>query len=118
MPLLLGMLVSLGVEATVGWRLAMVAAGIALLVTGLLYARLTQDTPQGNFEDLVRAGASGGPGASFWSAARDPRVWALFVASVPASASRSRSTISPLYFFDRFGLGLTAPARSPRASAP
>jgi len=109
MPLLLGVLVSLGVEATVGWRLAMVAPGIALLVMGVLYARMTQDTPQGNFEDLERGGARSGPGASFWSAARDPRVWALFVAyGACFGLEITLDNLAALYFFDRFGLGLTA----------
>lgn len=109
MPLLLGALVSLGVEATLGWRLAMVAPGAALLVMGLLYARVTQDTPQGNFEDLERGGAAGGPAASFWSAARDPRVWALFVAyGACFGLEITLDNLAALYFFDRFGLGLTA----------
>jgi MFS transporter, NNP family, nitrate/nitrite transporter len=109
MPLLLGVLVSLGVEATVGWRLAMVAPGLALLVIGLLYARMTQDTPQGNYEDLDRGPASSGAGASFWSAARDPRVWALFVAyGACFGLEITLDNLAALYFFDRFGLSLTA----------
>jgi len=109
MPLLLGALVSLGVEATLGWRLAMVVPGIALLVMGVLYARTTQDTPEGNFEDVARGGSGSGPGASFWSAARDPRVWALFVAyGACFGLEITLDNLAALYFFDRFGLGLTA----------
>ena len=109
MPLVLGLLVSLGVEATLGWRLAMVAPGAALFVTGLFYARVTQDTPRGNFEDLERSGAAGPPPASFCSAARDPRVWALFVAyGACFGLEITLDNLAALYFFDRFELGLTA----------
>jgi NNP family nitrate/nitrite transporter-like MFS transporter len=109
MPLLLGLLVSLGVEASYGWRLAMVAPGIALLVMGVLYARMTQDTPQGNFEDRAPATATAAAGASFWSAARDPRVWALFVAyGACFGLEITLDNLAALYFFDRFGLSLTA----------
>jgi NNP family nitrate/nitrite transporter-like MFS transporter len=109
MPLLLGVLVSFGVEATLGWRLAMVAPGVALLVMGVLYARATQDTPQGNFEDIDRGGSANPAGASFWGAARDPRVWALFVAyGACFGLEITLDNVAALYFFDRFGLGLTA----------
>ena len=109
MPLLLSVLVSFGVEATLGWRLAMLAPGVALLVMGVLYARATQDTPQGNFEDIGRGAAANAPGASFWSAARDPRVWALFVAyGACFGLEITFDNVAALYFFDRFGLGLTA----------
>ena len=80
MPLLVALLVSLGVEAKLGWRVAMIVPGLALLVMGILYSRATQDTPQGNFEDIGRSGTAVGSNASFRMAARDPRVWALSVA--------------------------------------
>ena len=109
MPLLLGLLVSVGVEEALGWRLAMLAPGVALLVMGVLYARTTQDTPGGNFEDIGRGGAAGRASASFWSAARDLRVWALFVAyGACFGLEITLDNLAALYFFDRFGLGLTA----------
>jgi hypothetical protein len=48
--------VNLGVDATLGWRLAMVLPGLALILMGLAYYRLTQDTPAGNFADLRASG--------------------------------------------------------------
>ena len=107
MPLLVALLASLGVEAWLGWRLAMLVPGAAMLVTGAFYARVTQDTPQGNFEVLPRsATASTG---SFASAARDPRVWALFVAyGACFGIEITLDNVAALYFFDRFGLSLTA----------
>src|SRR5262245_29655225 len=108
MPLLLSLLVALGVEQTLGWRLAMLAPGLALLVMGVLYARATQDTPAGNFEDLG-LGATARAGAGFFSAARDLRVWALFVAyGACFGLEITLDNLAALYFFDRFGLGLTA----------
>ena len=109
MPLLLALLVSLGVEQALGWRLAMLAPGLALLVMGVLYARATQDTPEGNFADVRRAADSAPGDASFFRAARDPRVWALFVAyGACFGLEITLDNLAALYFFDRFDLGLTA----------
>ena len=109
MPLLLGLLVSLGIEQTLGWRLAMIAPGLALLVMGVLYARATQDTPAGNFEDLDPGAEHARSAAGFFSAARDLRVWALFIAyGACFGLEITLDNLAALYFFDRFGLGLTA----------
>lgn len=109
MPLLLGLLVSLGVEQAVGWRLAMLAPGLALLVMGVLYARTTQDTPEGNFEVTGRGRSAARAGAGFWSAASDLRVWALFIAyGACFGLEITLDNLAALYFFDRFGLGVTA----------
>ncbi|MBM4336128.1 MAG: MFS transporter [Deltaproteobacteria bacterium] len=108
MPLALGLLVSAGVESALGWRLAMIAPGVAMLVMGVLYARGVQDTPQGNFEDLQAGRSRGAPGGSFSSAARDPRVWALFVAyGACFGLELTLDNVAALYFFDRFELDLT-----------
>ncbi len=108
MPLALGLLVGAGVDAALGWRLAMIAPGVAMLVMGILYARATQDTPQGNFEDVASRGAEARSGAGFWTAARDPRVWALFVAyGACFGLELTLDNVAALYFFDRFELGLT-----------
>ncbi|MFP6584898.1 MAG: MFS transporter, partial [Candidatus Hydrogenedentota bacterium] len=56
MPLLFAGLLAVGVSAPGAWRVAMIAAGMVCLVTGLAYYRFTQDTPEGNFSELRAKG--------------------------------------------------------------
>jgi NNP family nitrate/nitrite transporter-like MFS transporter len=107
MPLIVSLLASFGVEAALGWRLAMLVPAAAMLGIALVYARATQDTPSGNFEDTGRGPATAT--GSFGAAARDPRVWALFVAyGACFGLEITLDNVAALYFFDRFGLSLTA----------
>lgn len=112
MPLLLAALVSLGVQQTMGWRLAMIVPGVMMLIVAVMYYRLTQDAPEGNFGELrargitVDSGKKGG-WAVFKQAMVNYRVWMLaacygasfgveiFIHGVAAS-----------YYVDRFGLNL------------
>lgn len=111
MPLIFGAFVSLGLTTWWSWRLAMVVCGAALAVTGLVYYRVTSDTPAGNFDDLRAAGRLEGRSASsigFGEACRDVRVWAL--AGLYACCFGIELTIdnyAALYFTDYFALGLT-----------
>jgi NNP family nitrate/nitrite transporter-like MFS transporter len=113
MPLLVAALLSLGVEQTMGWRLAMIVPGVAMLIVAFLYWRYGQDTPEGNVLDLrargieIETGKKGG-WAVFKQAMANYRTWMLactygacfgveiFIHSVAAS-----------YYVDRFGLTLT-----------
>jgi NNP family nitrate/nitrite transporter-like MFS transporter len=106
MPLLFGAFMSLGAGSWWSWRLAMLVAGAALLITGIAYYFLTQDTPDGDFRS--RSGPSRAPGA-FAEACRDPRVWAL--ALLYASSFGVELTIdnfAALYYTDTFHLTLKA----------
>ncbi len=112
MPLLLAALVSLGVQQTLGWRLAMIVPGLMMLIVAVMYYRLTQDAPEGNFKELrargitIDSGKKGG-WAVFKQAMTNYRVWMLatcygasfgveiFIHGVAAS-----------YYVDRFGLNL------------
>lgn len=106
MPLLVSALLALGLEERIGWRVAMLIPGLTLLGVGLAYARVTQDTPEGNYED--RDAAAHAPPLGFWVAARDPRVWALFFAyGACFGLEITLDNVAALYFFDRFGLSLT-----------
>jgi MFS transporter, NNP family, nitrate/nitrite transporter len=114
MPLILLALVNVGLEKTMGWRVAMVFPGLLMLIMAVLYWRYTQDTPEGNIRDLrargvtVETGKSGG-WAAFRRAMRNYRSWMLaatygacfgveiFIHGVAAS-----------YYVDRFGLTLTS----------
>jgi len=83
MPLLLSALVMFGVEQAMGWRIALLVPGIMMVIVGILYWKLTQDAPQGNFAELRAQGVQIGSDkkggvAILMHAARNYRVWILF----------------------------------------
>jgi len=111
MPLVFSLLaVTLGFGAAVGWRAAMVAAGVVCLLTGIAYYFLTQDTPEGNFNELRAQGKlpkQSGATAGFVEACKDYRVWALFVIyGACFGVELTINGIAALYFADYFGLGV------------
>jgi len=119
MPLLFSGLVAAGASQFMSWRLAMVLPGALMLVTGVAYWLLTQDTPEGNFR-VVRArqrevDADGAPGikrsaaGSFAAACRDYRVWALaLIYGACFGIEITIHNVAALYFTDQFALGLKA----------
>ena len=110
MPLLFTAFVSLGVSAWWGWRMAMFIPGVAMLLCGITYYLTTQDTPDGNFSELRARGQLAQPsrGGGFSEAARDPRVWALFlIYGCCFGMELTIDNIAALYFSDYFHLALT-----------
>ncbi len=100
MPLAFGLLVSLGCEAWLGWRLALLGPGLALLAMGLAYARFAPDPPEARRASRRARG-------SFGEALREPRVWALCLAYGACFGMEiTIANVATLYFHDRFGLGL------------
>ncbi|KPQ24306.1 MAG: MFS transporter, NNP family, nitrate/nitrite transporter [Halomonas sp. HL-48] len=113
MPLIFAGMLMLGVNEALGWRLAMVVPGVVLFFTGIAYWLFTQDAPDGNFDELRARGelppASGEHGAlqSFIVAAKDIRVWALFVVyGICFGVELTINNIAAIYFFDNFELTL------------
>ncbi|WP_085918188.1 NarK family nitrate/nitrite MFS transporter [Halomonas sp. CSM-2] len=113
MPLIFAGMLMLGVNEALGWRLAMVVPGVVLFFTGIAYWLFTQDAPDGNFDELRALGelppASGENGAlqSFTVAAKDIRVWALFVVyGICFGVELTINNIAAIYFFDNFDLTL------------
>jgi NNP family nitrate/nitrite transporter-like MFS transporter len=110
MPLLFSAFLSLGTGAWWGWRLAMLVAGAALLLTGIAYYFLTEDTPDGDFQELRAAGALEHPSRAFGAfshAGRDPRVWALAVLyGASFGMELTIDNVAALYFTDTFHLSL------------
>lgn len=112
MPLLLAAILALGVEASLGWRLAMVVPGVVLLAAAAAYWFFTTDCPEGNYSDLRTSGrAAGAPRAAmtagFLEAARDFRVWALFIVYAACfGVELTINNIAAIYFFDNFSLDL------------
>jgi NNP family nitrate/nitrite transporter-like MFS transporter len=110
MPLLFGTFLRLGAGSWWSWRLAMMVAGLALLLTGIAYYWLTQDTPDGNFQQLRSAGLIEKSRASgaFAEACRDRRVWALAVLYGSSfGIELTIDNVAALYFTDYFHLSLT-----------
>jgi MFS transporter, NNP family, nitrate/nitrite transporter len=111
MPLVLTMVTTLGVSSYYGWRVAMIVPAVAMLLTAVAYWRLTQDCPDGNLAELRAAGklppAEEKNGASFLEAARDGRVWALFVLYAACfGVELTINNVAALYFHDYFGLSV------------
>ncbi|MXY78327.1 MAG: MFS transporter, partial [Chloroflexi bacterium] len=109
MPLVLSAILLVGISETLGWRLAMVVPGAVLFVMGFVYYRFTQDAPEGDFKQLRAEGRLGAKATrgSFLHAARDPRVWALFlVYGACFGIELTVNNVAALYFHDRFELSL------------
>jgi NNP family nitrate/nitrite transporter-like MFS transporter len=105
MPLVVMGLVGLGIAQGEAWRYAMIVPGGLMLVMSVLYLRFTQDSPEGK-DVKANTGKSKG---SLLEAARDARVWALFVGyGACFGVELTIHNIAASYFHDRFGLGLKA----------
>ncbi len=110
MPLVFAGFVALGYLDEMSWRLSMFAAGAVCFLTGIAYFFFTTDLPDGNFKELRASGellpTEKGKG-SFWLAARDYRVWALFVVYAACfGIELTINNIAAIYYMDSFGLGL------------
>ncbi|MCA9078267.1 MAG: MFS transporter [Planctomycetaceae bacterium] len=110
MPLVFAAFVGLGYTAASSWRLAMVVAGGVCFLTGIAYFLLTTDLPDGNFKELRASGdhvsVEQGKG-SFWLAAKDIRVWALFfIYAACFGIELTINNIAAIYYMDYFDLGL------------
>jgi len=110
MPLVFAGFVGLGYLDAAAWRLSMAAAGAVCFVTGIAYFFFTTDLPDGNFKELRASGelAKNETGkGSFWLAARDYRVWALFLVYAACfGIELTINNIAAIYYMDHFDLGL------------
>ena len=110
MPLLFAAVMTFSADQAMGWRIAMVVPGLALLGTSALYWRLTHDSPDGNYKDLRQTGALASARTvegAFLKACSDTRVWALFlIYGACFGVELTINNIAALYFHDYFGLGL------------
>ena len=113
MPLLFSVfVVGFGFSEAIGWRLAMVVVGVIIFLVGIAYYFLTQDAPDGNFDDLREQGrmeAKKDVTGNYMKALRDPRVWVLFVIyGACFGIELTVNNVAALYFFDYFDLSLVA----------
>jgi MFS transporter, NNP family, nitrate/nitrite transporter len=111
MPLIFSAFLMFGASKFISWRLAMIIPGAVLFITGIAYYRWTQDAPEGNYSDL-RAQGNMAPRrdkshGSFSAAAKDYRVWVLFVIYAACfGIELTINNIAALYFHDRFHLNV------------
>lgn len=114
MPLILAAIVLLGVEQSLGWRIALIVPGILMVTMAFFYWRYTQDCPEGNYTDLRASGqlvASGKNAGwqSFKMAAANYRVWLLFMTyGACFGVEIFIHNIAALYYVDQFDLSLTS----------
>lgn len=101
MPMILTALATLGVEQSLGWRVALFVPGVFMLVMAFIYYRYTQDTPSGNVTDRAQKKTGG----AFAAAASDYRVWMLFVAyGACFGVELTIHNLAAIYYVDRFEL--------------
>lgn len=115
MPLLVAALLMLGVSESLGWRLALLVPGIAMVLMAGVYWRFTQDCPAGNYDTLRRAGRNGedcnsdkrGGMASFRAACANYRVWMLFLTyGACFGVEIFIHNVAAIYYVERFGMSL------------
>ncbi len=113
MPLVFAAVMMFGVSEAAGWRIAMIVPGVVLFLMAFVYYFFTQDAPDGNYDELRAKGlipeakkdhsATG----SFKAAAKDHRVWALFVVYAACfGVELTINNIAAIYYFDQFELDL------------
>lgn len=111
MPLVFAGFVGLGYSDYWSWRLSMVAAGAVCMIAGVVYYFYTTDLPDGNFKELRTKGElrkSSSVKGTFMMAAKDKRVWALFVIyGACFGIELTINNMAALYYMDYFDLGLT-----------
>lgn len=111
MPLLFSVfVVGFGFSEALGWRLAMVVVGVIIFLVGIAYYFLTQDAPDGNFDELRDQGrmeAKKNVTGNYLHALKDPRVWVLFmIYGACFGVELTVNNVAALYFFDYFDLTL------------
>jgi MFS transporter, NNP family, nitrate/nitrite transporter len=107
MPLVFGAIMWMGYTSSQSWRLAMIVPGAILLILAFVYYKYTQDTPEGNFEDIKHDKTEVEKG-SFKDAMLDIRTWALFLAYGACFGMEiTFDNIASLYFSENLGDSLT-----------
>lgn len=112
MPLILAAVMLLGVEQSLGWRIALIVPGMLMVVMAFFYWRYTQDCPEGNYTELRASGQLVSSGKreglqSFRLAASNYRVWLLFLTyGACFGVEIFIHNMAALYYVDQFGLSL------------
>ena len=112
MPLVFAGVFALGLSSTMSWRYSMIVPGVLMLVVSVAYYKLTQDTPDGNFSDMRKAGISTAVGKKgglsvMAEAGKNYRVW-LLGACYGASFGVELfvHSIAVTYYYDKFNMSV------------
>ncbi len=104
------MVIGFGFSEAVGWRLSMVVVGVIIFLIGIAYYFVTQDAPEGNFDELRAQGRMPEKKkvtGNYVQALKDPRVWVLFVIyGACFGIELTVNNVAALYFIDYFDLTL------------
>jgi MFS transporter, NNP family, nitrate/nitrite transporter len=112
MPLIFAALTSLGLEASFGWRVALLVPGLLMLAMAVAYFRYAKDTPSGDLNEIRQAPSQSAHTTKSWNAfidaARDYRVWLLFITyGACFGVELTIHNLAAVYYVDRFGLSVT-----------
>ncbi|MGH8185518.1 MAG: MFS transporter, partial [Steroidobacteraceae bacterium] len=108
MPLLFAALLSFGIERSLGWRVALIVPGILMLLMAVIYYRYAKDTPSGDLAATNTTTKRASGWATFVAAARDYRVWMLFITyGACFGVELTIHNLAAIYYVDRFGLSMT-----------
>jgi NNP family nitrate/nitrite transporter-like MFS transporter len=106
MPLFFSMFVFFGASQSLGWRLAIMVPGGFLLILGALYYFFTQDTPKGNFDQILITHSHSNK-LPFREALKDYRVWILaLIYGACFGVGLTITNMASLYFTDFFHLNI------------
>ena len=103
MPLIAAAFVGAGyIDKGNSWRIAMIVPGAILLVMAFVYYRFTKDTPNGNYEEIIRQTKEKKKG-TFIVAMKDYRTWILAVSYAACFGIEiTVDNVAATYFVDNF----------------
>jgi MFS transporter, NNP family, nitrate/nitrite transporter len=108
MPLIFAGFVSLGFLEKDAWRYAMVIPGLAMIICGIFYYKLTVDFPNGNMVTIEKSAMQKQDSRkNFRKIIKDPRVWSLFlIYGACFGVELTINNIAAIYYHDFFKLDL------------
>lgn len=103
MPLIFTAITLAGFTKAEAWRYAMIIPGVLMLIMAFAYYRFTKDTPQGNFDEIIRDEQTSKK--TDYSILKDWRIWALALAyAVCFGMEITFDNIAALHFVQEFKL--------------
>jgi NNP family nitrate/nitrite transporter-like MFS transporter len=104
MPLIVAGIATLGIEQSMGWRIAMFVPGLMMLIMSVVYFKFAKDTP--SLDGAGYISTTKGM-ESFKLAARNYRVWMLFVTYAACfGVELTIHNMASVYFVDHFSVDI------------
>ena len=102
MPLIFAAIVGFGYTSAEAWRYAMIVPGTMMLVIAWLYHKYTNDTPNGNYDEI---GYKAKSTKTDWTVLADWRIWALTLSYAMCFGMEvTFDNVASLHFVDNFHL--------------